>query len=227
MHRIRPVIRHDLPSSLVVFLVALPLSVGIAIASNAPVLAGLIAAIVGGIIVGALGGSPLQVSGPAAGLTVVVAELISDFGWGITCLITVAAGVLQVLLGLSRVARAALAISPVVVHAMLAGIGITIALQQTHVLLGGKSKSTAWHNVIGLPGQIVSAHRPGVLLGVLVIAILIAWRWVPAKIRRVPGPLVAIVVVTVISIAFPFNVRRIDLDGSPLDALQLPAPSPR
>jgi carbonic anhydrase len=220
--RLRGVIRHDLPSSLVVFLVALPLSLGIAIASGAPVLAGLIAAIVGGIIVGSLGGSPLQVSGPAAGLTVVVAGLISDFGWGITCLITVAAGVVQVLLGLSRVARAALAISPVVVHAMLAGIGITIALQQAHVLLGGKSKSTAWHNLIGLPGQIIGAHRPGLILGVLVIVILVAWRWVPAKVRRVPGPLVAIVAVTVISVVFGFHVRRINLDGSPLDALRLP-----
>lgn len=105
--RLRGVIRHDLPSSLVVFLVALPLSLGIAIASNAPVLAGLIAAIVGGIVVGALGGSPLQVSGPAARLTVVVAGLVSDFGWGVTCFITVAAGAVQVLLGLSRVARAA------------------------------------------------------------------------------------------------------------------------
>src|ERR1700730_9561885 len=200
--RLRSVIRHDLPSSLVVFLVALPLSLGIAIASNAPVLAGLIAAIVGGIIAGAIGGSPLQVSGPAAGLTVVVADLVSDFGWAVTCLVTVAAGVLQVLLGLSRVARAALAISPVVVHAMLAGIGITIVLQQAHVLLGGKSKSTAWHNLIGLPGQIISAHRPGVILGVLVIAILVAWRWVPAKVRRIPRPLVAIVAVTVISVVF-------------------------
>ncbi|OBG25559.1 SulP family inorganic anion transporter [Mycobacterium sp. 852002-51057_SCH5723018] len=220
--RLRSVARHDLPSSLVVFLVALPLSVGIAIASNAPVLAGLIAAIVGGIIVGCLGGSPLQVSGPAAGLTVVVADLVSDFGWGVTCLITAAAGGLQVLLGLSRVARAALAISPVVVHAMLAGIGITIALQQAHVLLGGKSKSDAWHNLVGLPGQIIGAHRPGVILGVLVIAILVAWRWVPARLRAVPGPLVAIVGVTLISVVFPFQVRRIDLDGSPLDALQLP-----
>jgi carbonic anhydrase len=220
---LRAVVRYDLPSSLVVFLVALPLSLGIAIASGAPVLGGLIAAIVGGIIVGAVGGSPLQVSGPAAGLTVVVAGLISDFGWGVTCLITVAAGVLQVLLGLSRVARAALAISPVVVHAMLAGIGITIALQQAHVLLGGKSKSTAWHNVIELPGQVIGAHRPGVILGVLVIATLIAWRWVPAKLARViPGPLFAIVGVTIISVVFPFQVRRITLDGSPLDALQLP-----
>ena len=222
-NRLRSVLRYDLPASLVVFLVALPLSLGIAIASNAPVLAGLIAAIVGGVIAGAIGGSPLQVSGPAAGLTVVVADLVSDFGWAVTCFITVAAGVLQVALGLSRVARAALAISPVVVHAMLAGIGITIALQQTHVLLGGKSKSTAWHNVIELPAQVIGAHRPGVILGVLVIAILIAWRWVPASSRRIPGPLVAIVGVTIISVVFPFHVRRIELDGSPLDALQLPA----
>src|ERR1700729_1621307 len=175
--RLRSVLRYDLPASLVVFLVALPLSLGSAIASNAPVLAGLIAAIVGGLIAGSIGGSPLQVSGPAAGLTVVVADLVSDFGWAVTCLITVAAGVLQVLLGFSRVARAALAISPVVVHAMLAGIGITIALQQAHVLLGGRSKSSAWHNVIGLPGQILGAHRPGVVLGALVILIMIAWRW--------------------------------------------------
>src|ERR1700756_5383207 len=170
--RSRSILRHDLPSSIVVFLVALPLSLGIAIASNAPVLAGLIAAIVGGIIVGAIGGSPLQVSGPAAGLTVVVAGLISDFGWGVTCLITAAAGVLQVLLGLSRVARAALAISPVVVHAMLAGIGITIALQQAHVLLGGRSKSSAWQSVTDLPEQVVSAHGPAVLLGAFVVLIL-------------------------------------------------------
>ncbi len=222
MDRARSVIRHDLPSSLVVFLVALPLSLGIAIASNAPVLAGLIAAIVGGVVAGVIGGSPLQVSGPAAGLTVIVADLVSDFGWGVTCLITAAAGVLQLLLGLSRVARAALAISPVVVHAMLAGIGITIALQQAHVLLGGKSKSTAWHNLIGLPGQIVGAHRPGTLLGVLVIVILVAWRWAPTKVRRIPGPLVAIAAVTMISMIFPFHVRRIDFDGSPLDALRLP-----
>ena len=221
--RLRSVIRYDLPSSLVVFLVALPLSLGIAIASDAPVLAGLIAAIVGGIIGGAIGGSPLQVSGPAAGLTVVVADLISEFGWTVTCFITMAAGVLQVLLGLSRVARAALAISPVVVHAMLAGIGITIALQQAHVLLGGESRSTVWENVIELPAQIIGAHRAGVVLGLVVIGILIAWRWVPPRVARVPGALVAILVVTTISVVFPFEVSRIRLNGSVLEALQLPA----
>ncbi len=220
--RVREMIRHDLPASLVVFLVALPLSLGIAIASNAPVLAGLTAAIVGGIIGGFLGGSPLQVNGPAAALTVVVVDLVSQFGWGITCLITAISGVVQVALGLSRVARSALAISPVVIHAMLAGIGITIALQQVHVLLGGKSKSSSWQNVVGLPGQIVGAHGPGVLLGVSVIVILVGWRWVPAKVRRIPGPLVAIVAVTAISVIFPFHVSRIQIEGSLLDAVRLP-----
>ena len=104
------VLRYDLPASLVVFLVALPLSLGIAVASGAPALAGLIAAIVGGVVAGALGGSPLQVSGPAAGLTVIVAGLIAEFGWAITCAITVCAGLLQILFGLTRVGRAALAI---------------------------------------------------------------------------------------------------------------------
>ena len=72
---------------------------------------------------------------------------------------------MQVLLGLSRVARAALAISPVVVYAILAGIGITIALQQTHVLLGGESHSSAWVNVVELRAQIIGGHWPGVVLG--------------------------------------------------------------
>ena len=151
--RINSVLRHDLPASIVVFLVALPLSLGIAVAAGAPVAAGLIAAVVGGIVVGTLGGSVLQVSGPAAGLTVVVAESISQFGWKVTGFIVVAAGVLQILFGLSRIARAALVVAPVVVHAMLAGIGITIALQQIHVLLGGSSHSTAWKNITSCPGS--------------------------------------------------------------------------
>lgn len=220
--RMSTLIRHDLPASLVVFLVALPLSLGIAIASGAPVLAGLIAAIVGGVVAGALGGSPLQVSGPAAGLTVIVAGLIAEFGWAVTCAVTVCAGLLQVLLGVSRVGRAALAISPIVVHAMLAGIGVTIALQQVHVLLGGSSESSAWRNLVELPGQLVAADSAGFAVGLLVIGILLAWRWAPAPIRKVPGPLVAIVVATAVSVLFALNVPRIQLNGSLLDALQLP-----
>ena len=216
-------LRYDFPASLVVFLVALPLSLGIAIASSAPVMAGLIAAVVGGIVAGAVGGSALQVSGPAAGLTVVVASLVAQFGWKVTCAITVAAGVLQVLFGMSRVARAALAISPVVVHAMLAGIGLTIALQQLHVLLGGQINSSAWRNITELPNQLMNAHGPGLMLGAMVIAVLAGWRWLPKSVAKVPAPLVAILLATVLASVLALDVERVRLDGSLIDALALPS----
>ncbi|MFC4374564.1 SulP family inorganic anion transporter [Nocardia halotolerans] len=214
-------LRHDLPASIVVFLVALPLSLGIAVASGAPVAAGLVAAVIGGVVAGSLGGSILQVSGPAAGLTVVVAESIAQFGWRTTCFLVACAGLLQILFGLSRIARAALAVAPVVVHAMLAGIGITIALQQAHVLLGGSAHSTAWRNIVELPGQLLSLHGGGALVGAVVIAVMLGWKYAPPKLRAVPGPLVAVIAGTLLSFLFP-GIERIVLDGSIFDALQLP-----
>ncbi|WP_052688765.1 SulP family inorganic anion transporter [Williamsia herbipolensis] len=218
----RDVLRYDVPASLVVFLVALPLSLGIAIASDAPVMAGLIAAVIGGIVAGALGGSILQVSGPAAGLTVVVAELDATFGWKVTCFITVGAGVLQIVFGLSRIAQAALAIAPVVVHAMLAGIGITIALQQIHVLLGSDSQSSAWENLSAIPGSLIDMDWHTVVIGGLVVVTMLAWPSLPAQYRKVPGPLVAIVGATVVASAAGFDIDKISLDGNFFDALALP-----
>jgi carbonic anhydrase len=219
---VRTLLRHDLPASLVVFLVAVPLSLGIAVASGAPVMAGLVAAAVGGIVAGLLGGSPLQVSGPAAGLTVVVADLVGRFGWGVMCAITVGAGLLQVLFGISRVARAALAISPAVVHAMLAGIGITIALSQLHVLLGGEAGTDAVTNITDLPGQLADIHDPAAVVGLGVIAILLIWPRLPRPLPRLPAPLVAVVAVTGIAALFALDVERVTLPGSLLDSLSLP-----
>ncbi|MFK0002422.1 SulP family inorganic anion transporter [Paenarthrobacter sp. NPDC090522] len=213
----------DFPASLVVFLVALPLSLGIAAASGAPIMAGLIAAAVGGIVAGTLGGSVLQVSGPAAGLTVVVAGLVAEFGWQVTCAITAAAGVVQLLLGLSRVGRAALAVSPVVVKAMLAGIGITIILQQIHVLLGGQAAGSAVENLAGLPAAITAVELHSALLGLAVVVILLGWKYLPAAVRKVPGPLAAVVAVTAVSVAVAPGVERISFSGSILDAVALPS----
>ncbi|MDQ4105324.1 MAG: SulP family inorganic anion transporter, partial [Actinomycetota bacterium] len=215
-------LRHDLPASLVVFLVAVPLSLGIAVASGAPVMAGLIAAVVGGIVAGLLGGSPLQVSGPAAGLTVVVADLVGRFGWGVTCAITVAAGLLQVLFGVSRVARGALAISPAVVHAMLAGIGITIVLGQLHVLLGGAPGSDAITNLVDLPGQLADIHDPAAVVGLAVIAVLLLWPRLPQPLRQIPGPLVAVVAATALATGLALDLERVVIPGSLLDSLHLP-----
>ncbi len=221
--QIRDVVRYDLPASLVVFLVALPLSIGIAVASGAPVMAGLIAAVVGGIVAGAFGGSPLQVSGPAAGLTVVVAGLIETFGWPVTCAITACAGIVQILFGVSRVATAALAIAPVVVHAMLAGIGVTIALQQVHVLLGGAPAGSALENIVSLPGAVAGVQWQSTLVGLSVIAVLLAWPRLPAAVRRVPGPLAAIAAASVGAALLAPDVARISLDGDFFDAIGPPA----
>lgn len=216
-------LREDVLASFVVFLVAVPLSIGIAVASGAPIMAGLIAAVVGGIVACALGGSPLQVSGPAAGLTVIVAGTVSEFGWRTTCVITLVAGVMQVLLGCVRVARVALAISPVVVHAMLAGIGITIALQQIHVMLGGQSASSAWENLRELPGAISTLDILELAVGVAVVVTLLAWKRMPSGYQRVPGPLVAVVGVTALTVVVDAQVRRVRLDGSIIDAVTLPS----
>lgn len=215
-------LRADLPSSLVVFLVALPLSLGIAAASGAPIMAGLIAAAAGGIVAGSLGGSALQVSGPAAGLTVVVAGLIEQFGWPVTCAITAAAGLLQVLLGISKAGRLALAISPIVVHAMLAGIGVTIVLQQVHVLLGSQSGKSAWDNIEHMPATLASLNVQALMLGGLVIAILIAWKRAPAPFQKIPGALIAVIAATLLSVVLGSDVERISFSGSVFDAVALP-----
>ena len=118
-----------------------------AFAAGAPLLSGLISAVVGGLVASVFGGSPLQVSGPSAALTVVLADTIATHGWPVTCAITVAAGLLQILFGLTRLARAALAVSPAIVHGLLAGIGVTLVLGQLHVVLGGTAQGSALANV--------------------------------------------------------------------------------
>ena len=216
-------LKHDLPASLVVFLVAVPLSLGIAFASGAPIVAGLVAAVVGGLVAGLLGGAPLQVSGPAAGLTVIVAETIERFGWATTCAITVLAGVVQLLLGFSRVARGALAISPAIVHGMLAGIGVTIVLAQVHVILGGDTQTAPVDNLLELPAQLVSADVPATATGLLTLAILLLWTRLPARVRAVPGPLVAVLCATVLTVVTGLSLDRVDVPDNLLHLELAPA----
>ena len=213
----------DILASLVVFLVAVPLALGIALASGAPsVVPGLIGCAVGGIVVGLLGGSRLQVSGPAAGLTVIVFGLIQKYGWSVACAITVVAGLLQIVFGYLRVARACLAIAPSVVHGMLAGIGVVIALGQAHIVFGGTPESSALENLRELPGQIASLHGHSTFLGLLTIAILFGWQYVPAKWKQIPGALVAVVTSTLISNLEWFDVKRVDLPSNLSSAFALP-----
>ena len=148
-------LKFDIPSSIAAFLVALPLCMGIAIASGVPVAAGLITGIIGGIVVGALAGSPLQVSGPAAGLTVVVYEIVSAHGVAGLSIVVLGAGLVQIAAGVLRLGQWFRAVSPAVIHGMLAGIGVLIFASQFHVMVDDKPKENGIKNLISIPQAIV------------------------------------------------------------------------
>jgi MFS superfamily sulfate permease-like transporter len=148
------IFRHDLMASVVVFLVALPLSMGIAIASGVPVAAGLITGIIGGIVVGALAGCPLQVSGPAAGLTVIVYEIVQRFGFEMLGLAVLIGGAFQLAAGAFRLGQWFRAVSPAVIKGMLSGIGVLIFASQFHVMVDDKPRDTGIANLLAIPEAI-------------------------------------------------------------------------
>ena len=131
-------LKHDLPASIVVFFVAVPLCLGIALASGAPMFAGIIAGIVGGIVVGMASGSTLGVSGPAAGLAVIVLTSISTLGgsWEMFLTAVVLAGVFQLILGFVKAGFVAYFFPSAVIKGMLTGIGLLIILKQIPHALG-------------------------------------------------------------------------------------------
>ncbi|GGW68269.1 SulP family inorganic anion transporter [Streptomyces griseoloalbus] len=205
----------DVSASIAVFLIALPLSLGIALATGAPLQAGLVAAAVGGLVAGRIGGSPLQVSGPAAGLTVVTADLIQHYGWRTTCAITVLAGLAQLGLGCLRVARGALAVSPAIVHGMLAGIGVTIAVAQLHIVLGGTPQSSVPDNLRALPAQLANLHPAALSVSLLTLSLLLLWPRVPGRVgrvcRTVPAALVAVAGATAVAAVAGLVLPKVDL----------------
>ncbi len=151
--------RQDALASVVVFLVALPLCMGIAIASGVPVAAGLITGIVGGIVVGLLAGCPLQVSGPAAGLTVIVYDVVQRFGLEMLGVIVLIAGAIQVVAGVLKLGQWFRAVSPAVIKGMLAGIGVLIFASQFHVMVDDKPKGSGIENLVTIPQAIGKGWR--------------------------------------------------------------------
>ncbi len=150
-------LRVDLLASVVVFLVALPLSMGVAIASGVPVAAGLITAIVGGVVVGTLSGAPLQVSGPAAGLTVIVFEVVRQFGFEMLGVVVLIAGAFQLTAGMLRLGQWFRAVSPAVIKGMLAGIGVLIMVSQFHVMVDDKPSGSGLDDLLSIPSAIAKS----------------------------------------------------------------------
>ncbi|MEQ1578236.1 MAG: SulP family inorganic anion transporter [Hyphomicrobium sp.] len=193
----------DLLASVVVFLVALPLCMGISIASGMPPTAGIITGIIGGIVVGFIAGSPLQVSGPAAGLSVLVLQLVQNpqVGLELIGVVVLFAGLLQLAAGMLKLGQWFRAVSPAVIHGMLAGIGILILVAQFHVMLDGKPIGTGIQNLAGIPGALMDAISTGDSrltageVGLLTIGSIFAWgSLTPKSWRVVPAPLVGVLV---------------------------------
>ncbi|WP_354666109.1 SulP family inorganic anion transporter [Nostoc sp. GT001] len=233
-------ITDDLLASIVVFLVALPLCMGIAIASGVPPARGLVTGMVGGIIVGAIAGSPLQVSGLAAGLAVIVAELIRDYGIEMLGPILLLAGLIQLLAGVFKLGQVFRAISPAVIYAMLAGIGVLIFASQFHVMVDDLPRASGIENLISIPNAIYkgiffsdannhqiagTSHQIAALIGLVSIFTLVVWdKFKPRRLNLLPGVLIAVVVATAIAAIMKLPIKYIDVPANLASAIQLPTP---
>jgi MFS superfamily sulfate permease-like transporter len=223
----------ELLASVVVFLVALPLCMGIAIASGVPPALGLITGIVGGLVVGSLGGSPLLVSGPAAGLAVLVWQCVQDFGLERLGLIVLGAGIIQLACGIGGLGRWFRAVSPAVIQGMLAGIGVLILASQFHVMVDDTPRDAGWKNLISIPeaiqkGVVLQAgapqHQHAAAIGMLTLIVLVGWSvWRPRALRAVPGPLVAVVAATALQAVLGWDIKHVDVPDNLLGALTIPA----
>ncbi|MEU5324437.1 SulP family inorganic anion transporter [Streptomyces sp. NPDC021056] len=211
----------DLFASLVVFLVTLPLCVGVAIASGVPAELGLVTGIVGGLVAGVLPGSSLQVSGPTAGLTVLVYEAVQRYGVGALGVLVFGAGLVQLGLGVLRLGRWFRAVSVAVVQGMLAGIGLVLIASQVYAMGDASAPAGGLGRLAGL------VSLPGLLdpvalsVGGATMAVLLLWpRWKRGA-RLVPAPLVAVGLAAVVTGVFGLGVRRVEVRGL-LDAVRLP-----
>lgn len=223
----------DLLASIVVFLVALPLCMGIAIASGVPPEAGLLTGIIGGLVVSTLGGCELQVSGPAAGLAVVMVELVQKFGFERMAVIIALAGLIQVLAGVFKLAQWFRAVPPSVIHGMLSGIGILIFASQFHVMIDDMPKGTGINNMLSLPMAIMKAvtpdaslpHEEAALVGAVTLATILIWEKVSAQIKplkTVPSSLVAIAIASFVTAGWSLPIKLVSLPDSLMTAIHIP-----
>lgn len=228
-------LKNDLPASIVVFFVAIPLCLGIALASGAPLFSGLIAGIVGGIVVGAISGSQIGVSGPAAGLAAIVLAAIATLGSFENFLVAVVlGGIIQVLFGILKAGIIGYYFPSSVIKGMLTGIGIIIVLKQIPHFFGYDSDPEGDFAFFQVDGEntfseIINALNyigPGsTLIAVIALGILILWEKVLKKqgkiFELVQGPLVAVVV----GIIFYVLTKTHETLGIPMENLvSVPVP---
>ncbi|WP_079148375.1 SulP family inorganic anion transporter [Streptomyces agglomeratus] len=218
----------EITASFVVFLVALPLCIGVAVASGAPPELGIVSGIVGGLVVGLMRGSALQVSGPAAGLAALVAEAVLEHGLAMLGIIVLATGLLQIVLALVRLGRMFQAISVAVVQGMLAGIGLPLMIGQSYAVADSKAPGTPMENLLGLPGLVTRTFgTPDALvaaaLGTITVLLSFLWKKAPGPLSRVPAALVAVVLGMGVAALPGVDIKTLQV-GDLLGSVHLPGP---
>lgn len=212
-------IKENFPSGLVVFLVALPLCLGIALASGAPPLSGIIAGIIGGLVVGYLSNSNVSVSGPAAGLTAIVLTAITDLGaFELFLCAGIIAGLLQLILGFVKAGSISNYFPNNIIEGMLAGIGIIIILTQIPHALGFDKDASYF-------SELIAGIHPGAIMVTLVsIGILLAWDKVPSlkKMKMIPGALVAVAAGILLNYIFKISGSSLAIGAEHLVSLPIP-----
>lgn len=206
--------RRDLVASLGVFVIAVPLSLGIALASGAPASAAIITAIVGGIVVGLMAGAPLVVSGPAAGLAALTFHYIQQFGLRGLAFITIGAGLVQIALGAMRLGKIFTFVPKSVLAGMLAAIGAIILVGQIHVLLGRSVPSSVAQALLEFPAAVAALMTDSRLLiiaglGLLAIVVQLVWPKLGRRVQWLPGALPAVALATLLALSF--DVPRVAL----------------
>ena len=219
----------DAMASVVVFLVALPLCMGVSIASGVPPTSGLITGIIGGLVVGVLAGSPFQVSGPAAGLTVLVWQLVQQHGLPMLGVIVLLAGLFQFAAGILKLGQWFRAVSPAVIHGMLAGIGLLILTAQFHVMLDGKPIGKGIDNLLAIPDALTKAFSDGgaplhaLSIGVMSIAVMALWgAYAPKRLKILPAPLIAVVIAVIAAAYFKLKINYVIVPDNIWSVIQYP-----
>lgn len=205
----------DAIAGFVVFLLAMPLSLGIAKASEFPPIMGLLTAIIGGIVVSFFAGSKLTIKGPAAGLIVVVAGAVNEFGggeigWRLALGAMVVAGIVQVLFGIFKLGKLADIFPLSAIHGMLAAIGIIIIAKQIPVLLDVNPELykglSIFEMITSIPGFIKNLDSKASLIGVLALAIMMGWPYIKnKKIKKIPAPLVVLLMAIPLELMMDFE----------------------
>jgi MFS superfamily sulfate permease-like transporter len=230
-------IKADIFASIVVLLVALPLSMGLALVAGYPfenaAAVGLISGVIGGVVVGLLSGCPLQVSGAANGAAVMAAVFIKDLGFEVFGLIVMMSGFIQIAAGVLRFGPVFRAVSPALIQGMLAGIGLLIFASQFHVMVDDTPPGTGQEfggviNLWSLPvavwkGVTMQAHEPAALIGLLTIAAILSWRrFAPGWLSFIPAPLVGVGLATAVAAFFAFDIKYVPAPDDLLAAVSLP-----